>query len=126
MAESTAGKKTTTPRKPQDRKPKAVVVDITKTPGWDLLTPMSDIPVWDQTPLIDLVRGAMKGEQQEANGEVSFEMSAVGEIAKALLPFAVDQAEYTKFVSGPGALEKAMTLAMAWVGQMGESSSSES
>lgn len=115
--------KKTAPKAPQDRKPKALKADVTKTPGWELMKPFSDIPVWDQTPLISLVYSATSESDRE-DGE-TFSVAIVGEIAKALLAFAVDPDEYTKFVSGPGALERAMTLAMAWVGQMGESKGSE-
>lgn len=115
--------KKTTPKAPQDRKAKAVKFDVTTTPGWELMKPFTDIPVWDQTPLIELVYSA-SAESDKEDGE-TFSVGIVGDIARALLAFAIDPDEYTKFVSGPGALERAMTLAMAWVGQMGESKGSE-
>lgn len=115
-----------TAKTPADRKPKAVEVEeITNpedVPGWNLLKPMSEIPVWEQTPLIALMQDAFESSEQDGS---SFSIDLVGQLAKALAVHALDEAEYTKFVSGPGALERAMNLAMAWVGQMGEFSGSE-
>jgi len=54
-----------------------------------------------------------------------FDIRLIGQLGKAILPYAKDQAELTKFFSGAGAIERTATLAMAWVGQMGESSSSD-
>lgn len=118
----------TTPKAPQDRKKKAaeLVVDVTKTPGWDLMVPMEHIPVWDQTTLIAMLQDAVDHGEEGEDGSTSFDISVIGTIAKALQEYAVDRDAYLKFVSGPGALERAMTLAMAWVGQMGEFKGSES
>lgn len=136
-----------TPKKPADRKPKAVEEPKLlpeETPGWDLMKDMSDIPVWDQTPLIQLLQSAFDDADKKSDEEIdamtkeewelyqakegvkekSFDVNIIGELAKGIMPYAKDQAAYTKFVSGPGAMERAMTLAMAWVGQMGESGSS--
>lgn len=134
---------------PKDRKPK--VVEEPKllpeeTPGWDLMQDMANIPVWDQTPLINLLQSAFEDAdggktdeeidamtkeewelyQAKASAkEKSFDVNIIGELAKGIMPYAKDEAAYIKFVSGPGAMERAMTLAMAWVGQMGESGSSD-
>lgn len=118
--------KTTTPKVPQDRKPKKVKEDPSLTPGWDLLRPIAEIPVWDQTPLIQLLQDAFESEEDEGKGTRSFDVNVVGTIAKAMLDFSVDPDEYTKFVSGASAMEKALNLAMAWIGQMGESMGSGS
>jgi len=146
-------KKTTTPKAPQDRKPKVEKEPTPlpeETPGWELMRDFSTIPVWEQTPLISLMQtlgedgrpddgltdaeiDALSEEEFAAReaklktaGVKSFDINIIGEMAKALIPYAKDEAEFTKFVSGRGALEKTMNLAMAWVGQMGESASSES
>lgn len=57
--------------------------------------------------------------------EHDFDIRLIGELGKAILPFANDKAVLTKFMSGKGAIERTAELAMAWVGQMGESSSSD-
>lgn len=142
-----------TPKAPADRKVKAVEMadsikkDPTKTPGWHLMKPIDDIPVWEQTPMIQFMQEAMESSVEEVsneeyakmseeeraayNAEVeakgikkSFDIDMLGQLVKKLMDYAVDPAEYTKFVSGAGALERGMNLAMAWVGQMGESESS--
>lgn len=139
-------KKTTTPKAkaPTDRlapKEKARPQD---TPGFDLLKPFSDVPVWDQTPLLSMIQklhddrkgisneefAKMTPAEREAYNEsresfASVDINMLGELARALLPFAVDQDAYTKFVSGTKGMENAMNLAMAWVGQMGEFGNSE-
>lgn len=142
-----------TPKAPSDRKAKAseleaeIKKDPTKTPGWHLMKPIDDIPVWEQTPLIQYMQSAMETSVEEVsneeyanmseeerevyNAEVekkgikkSFDINMLGQLVKELRNYAIDEAEYTKFVSGAGALERGMRLAMAWVGQMGESESS--
>lgn len=122
---TTSTKKNTAPKAPQDRKPKAVEFDVTKTPGWNLLKPLSEIPVWEQTDIMDLFYSASDDEKEEADGTRSFDLGVVGKLAKAMMVFAIDEAEYLKFVSGAGAMERAMGLASAWIGQMGESKGSE-
>jgi hypothetical protein len=152
---ATAPKTTTTrkkaaPKAPADRLPKAeeMVVRPEETPGWELMKDLNDIPVWEQTPLVSMLQNvltdgedeklsdeeidAMTDEEFEAydkqrklNRVKTFDVNIIGQFAKALIPYAKDEAAFTKFVSGPAAMEKAMNLAMAWVGQMGESSSSE-
>lgn len=118
-----------TPKTPQDRKPKAAEVETPlspeEVPGWELMKPMSEIPVWEQTPLIALLQDAIEDGDDEGNGKKSFSVNIIGEMSKAMIPYALDEAAYTKFVSGSGAMERAMNLAMAWVGQMGEFGSSE-
>lgn len=120
--------KTTAPKAPQDRKPKAAAVETfapEDTLGWELMKPMGEIPVWEQTPLVALMQTAFEDSSKEDGEESSFSIDLIGQLAKALIPYAVDEAAYVKFVSGAGAMERAMNLAMAWVGQMGESISSE-
>lgn len=135
---------------PADRKPKVVEepkVAIEETPGWELMKPMTDIPVWDQTPLIGMLQSAFEDSEEdklsdeeidalteeeyvkytkERSQNRNFDVNIIGTLAKAIMPYAIDEAAYIKFVSGPGAMNRAMALAMAWVGQMGESESSAS
>ena len=125
-----AAKTTPKAKAPQDRKPKAAPVEEPlspeEVPGWELMKPMSEIPVWEQTPLIALLQSAFETSEEEEGSISSFSIDLVGQMAQAMIPYAIDQAAYTKFVSGPGALNRAMNLAMVWVGQMGEFESSES
>jgi hypothetical protein len=125
-----AAKTTKTPPKaPQDRKPKAAPVEEPlspeEVPGWELMKPMSEIPVWEQTPLIAILQSAFEDTKEEGEAQ-SFDINLIGELAKEMSAHAVDAEAYRKFVSGAGAMERAMNLAMAWVGQMGEFASSES
>lgn len=119
------------PKTPQDRMPKATEIEDTiltaeETPGWNLMKDFSEIPVWEQTPMIALLQDAIGDSTDEGEFVKSFDVNVIGQMAKAMIPYAKDEAEFTKFVSGTGAMERAMNLAMAWVGQMGESGSSDS
>lgn len=141
----------TAPKKPTDRLPKAAEeapLSPEETPGWELMKPMDEIPVWDQMPLIELLQNAFKDSDaadKKSDAEIdamskeewdlyqeklnskdrSFDVTIIGTLAKAIMPYAKDEAEYTKFASGAGAMQRVMNLAMAWVGQMGEFGSSE-
>ena len=110
----------TEPRKPQDHKAKAV--PDKKPDGWELLKPFADVPVWDQTDLIAIVQPLMASERKEGEevDMASFDLRLIGELAKRLKDFAVDEDAYVRFVSGPGALERAMNLGMAYVELLGE------
>lgn len=144
-------KKATAPKAPQDHKEKGEDVPRRPedTPGFDLLVPFSEVPVWDQVPLIQLLdeaidrsdtekmspeefaaltveeREAIKAEEAEKGEKRNFDLSVISTLTLKLREFAVNEAEYTKFCSGSGAMQRSMDLAMAWVGQMGESDSSE-
>lgn len=118
-----------TPKAPQDRKPKKEKAFRPEdVPGFDMLRPMSDVPIWDQTPLLALVSALH--EKADEKGELHMDKADVipllGEIGKAMLPFAVDEKEFTKFCSGKDALQNVMTLANAWVAALGEDESSAS
>lgn len=126
----TAAKKVT-PKAPQDRKPKAEEAEKPfipeEVPGWHLLKPFSEVPVWDQAPIISIVEelqgGAAEGAVIDARGEM---VNLIGKLAKALLSVAKDTDEYTKFVSGRDGLQNAANLAFGWVRNLGESEASES
>ena len=146
MAQTAAAKKTT-PKAPSDRKPKAATKPATtlveETPGWELLKSFEEIPVWDQMPLIALLDAATSDEtrnltkaeyaaltpeerkEMEEGKRASVDITILGDLTKKLKDFAVDEEEYTKFCSGSGAMQRSLNLAMAWVGQMGESIGSE-
>lgn len=147
MAQTAAAKKTT-PKTPTDRKPKAkaaapAVTRAEETPGWELLKPFETIPVWDQMPLIALLDAATSDEtrnltkaeyaaltpeerkEMDEGRRASIDITILGDLTKKLKDFAIDEDEYTKFCSGSGAMQRSLNLAMAWVGQMGESIGSE-
>lgn len=117
------------PRKaPQDRKPKAEPIKRPQdTPGFDLLKSVDEVPVWDQAPLLALVNELMgdakEGEEIELDQNTA--LMLMGEIAKAMVPWALDQKEFTKFCSGAGAMQRVMDLAMAWTAALGEEKSSD-
>lgn len=142
-----AAPKKAAPKKPTDRKPKGekakAVTRPEETPGWELLKPFSEVPVWDQMPLVQLLDNVISDSTRELTkaeyaaltpeerkelkeGKAqSVDLNMFGQLAKSLIEFAVDKEAYTKFCSGSGAMERSMTLAMAWVGQMGEAIGSE-
>ena len=126
---------TATPRTPQDRKPKATPPSPAAHPeGWDLLKPFDQVPVWDQTELLEIVKPLMSDaetvDETDDAGQrqrmMTFDTRLVGTLAKRLVDFAVDKDAYLAFVSGPGALERAIRLGVAYVDLMGESERSTS
>lgn len=124
---------TTSRKTPQDRKPKLAAVEATPivrpedTEGFELLKSIDEVPVWDQTPLLSLVNQLMgdakPGEEVQLDENIAILL--MGDIAKAMLPWAVDQKAFTKFCSGKGAIERVMNLAMAWTATLGEGESSD-
>lgn len=116
-----------TAKKPQDRKPKAEkIVRPEDTPGFNLLKPIDEVPVWDQAPLLSLVRNLM-GDAKEGD-EITLDddeaINVLGEIGRAMLPFSKDTAAFTKFASGKDALQNIANLAIAWTSVLGEEKSS--
>lgn len=102
---------------PQDRKTKAPAKAFPEQiPGWDLLRPFAEIPVWDQA---ELYAAAVHLSEMHDAGTID-QIKMVGSLAKAMLPFAVDEDEFLAFVSGPQAMLNAAPLVMAWAEQMGK------
>lgn len=121
-------KKKPAAKKPQDRKPKAEKINRPEdTPGFNLLKPFDQVPVWDQGPLLSLVHeiqgDAKDGEELELDENEVIRL--IGPLGKALLPMAKDPDEFTKFASGKQAASNIMNLAFAWMAAMGEGESSE-
>ena len=125
---------TTAPRKPQDRKQKTVAGPAEHPEGWDLLKPFDQVPVWDQTELLEIVKPLMgdaePGTEEDGKGQsidlMTFDTRIVGVLARKLADMAVDRDVYLAFVSGPGALVRAVNLGVAYAGQLGESGRSPS
>lgn len=117
-----------TPKVPQDRKPKAEKLERPEdVKGFTLLQPIDAVPVWDQAPLLSLVSQVTKDADEEGNLEVDDAQAIllIGQIGKAMLPFAVDAKAYIKFATGRTALQDVMTLAIAWTSVLGEGKSSD-
>lgn len=113
---------------PADRKPKAEkVVRPEDVAGFDLLKPIDEVPVWDQAPLLTLIR-SLYGDAEEG-AEITLDkdeaINIIGAIGRALLPFAKDEKAYTKFASGKEGLQKVADLAIAWTSVLGEDESSD-
>jgi len=124
---ATEKKKNKKPKAPQDRKPKAEKADRPEdTPGFDMLKPFSEVPVWDQGPLLALIneiRGdAADGESIELTETEAIRL--VGPIGRALLPMAKDPDKFTKFASGKKGASNVLNLAFAWMAALGEDKSS--
>jgi hypothetical protein len=118
----------TSRKTPQDRKPKAEkVVRPEDTPGFNLMKSIDEVPVWDQAPLLALVYELM-GDAKEGE-EVSLSdteaIPILGKIGKAMLPWAKDEKEFTKFCSGRDAMQRMAELAIAWTSVLGEDESSD-
>lgn len=119
---------TTSKKTPQDRKPKAEkIIRPQDTPGFNLLKSIDEVPVWDQAPLLALVNELMgdgePGEEREMDENLALRL--MGEIAKAMVPWAINREEFTKFCSGKGAMQRVMDLSMAWTAALGEEKSSD-
>lgn len=117
----------TSKKVPQDHKQKAAkIVRPEDTAGFELLKPIDEVPVWDQAPLLALV-AELTGDSDE-KGEIELGNSdavlLLGKIGKAMLPFAVNEKEFTKFCTGKEALQRVAELAVAWTATLGEDESS--
>jgi hypothetical protein len=119
---------TTSKKTPQDRKPKAEkIVRPEETPGFNLMKSIDEVPVWDQAPLLGLV-AELLGDAEEGSTISLSDSEAIpllGKIGKAMLPWAKDQAEFTKFCTGKDALQRIAELAVAWTTVLGEGESSD-
>lgn len=95
--------------------------------GFELLVPIDSVPVWDQAPLLSLVSRVTDSSDKEGKIEMdnADAILLIGQIAKAMLPFAVDAKQFTKFCTGKEALQDVMTLALAWTSVLGEGESSD-
>lgn len=117
----------TAPKKPQDHKPKAQKVERPEdVKGFHLLRSIDEVPVWDQAPLLALVADLTKDVDDDGNIEIenSKAVLLLGQIGKAMMPFAIDEKEFTKFCTGRTALADVAQLAIAWTSVLGEDESS--
>lgn len=116
---------------PADHKAKAngvqKIVRPEDVPGFSLMKSVDEVPVWDQAPLLALVYELM-GDAKEGE-ELSISdteaIPIIGKIGKAMLPWAKDEKEFTKFCSGKDAIQRIAELAIAWTSVLGEGESSD-
>lgn len=128
--------KTTAPRKPQDRKAsKSDVLQAQDAPpiGHDLLRPVSKLRSGElanaQADLIDIFAtiGIDLTEARDETVEIETTpevLRGIGRLGDFLESYADDLEGYIALDSGPGAQARISDLAMWFLGQMGESSSS--
>lgn len=127
MATDKKNKKGPQPKAPQDRKRKKDKQDRPEdVPGFNLLKPFDEVPVWDQGPLLEMIY-QIQGDAKDGS-EIELSESDVikylGPLGKALLPMAKDEEEFTKFASGKKGASNVMNLAFAWMAALGEDKSS--
>jgi hypothetical protein len=110
---------------PADRQPKAEKkIRPEDVKGWHLLKSIDEVPVWDQAPLMSLVQSLIGDAKEGDEIQVAMDAAILGDIAKAMIPWAKDEAEFTKFCTGRTALQDVANLAMAWTSVLGEEVSS--
>lgn len=123
---------TTTRKTPQDRRPAKAELDAAKqlafeeVEGHELLIPFSKVKGSDQARLMGrlmrmgLVSGDEGGEAETTNlADLDLEVVAdfIDYVAER---FAVDLAAFEEFTCGPGGMERALELSMAYAGELGK------
>lgn len=117
-------------RTPQDHKPSTT--DITEAKqarfdeieGHELLRPFSKVKGSDQVRLLGrLSRLGLISDDEGDAGAADLSGLDLEEIADLIdyvaERFAIDQAKFEEFTSGKGGYERAMTLAVAYAGELG-------
>ena len=118
-------------KSPQDRQPPAAEVvaeaqeRFDEVEGHELLRPLSKVKGSDQTRLMArLQRMGLLDEAKGDGGEVGFADLDLDEVADLIdyisERFALDSAEFDEFTCGEGGFVRALTLVMAYVGEMGK------
>ena len=118
-------------KSPQDRQlPAAEVVAeaqerFDEVEGHELLRPLSKVKGSDQTRLMArLQRLGLLDEGEGDGGEIGFDDLDLDEVADLIdyisERFALDSAEFDEFTCGEGGFVRALTLVMAYVGEMGK------
>ena len=93
-----------------------------KPDGWDLLKPFDQIPVWDQTDLLETVKPLIAAAESKGGLDLAnTDLRVIGDAAKQLRQSAVDDDAFMEFASGSKALNRIIDLAVWFVGQLGES-----
>ena len=118
-------------KSPQDRQPPAAEVvaeaqeRFDEVEGHELLRPLSKVKGSDQTRLMArLQRLGLLDEAKDDGGEIGFDDLDLDEVADLIdyisERFALDSAEFDEFTCGEGGFVRALTLVMAYVGEMGK------
>lgn len=117
---------------PQDRAPAQADVDAEKqvafseVEGHELLTPFSKVKGSDQARLMARLSrlGVTSSDAEDEGAEVDLADLDLDELADFIdyvsEKFALDSVAFDAFTSGQGGMERAMTLAMAYVGELGK------
>lgn len=118
-------------KSPQDRQPPTAEVvaeaqeRFDEVEGHELLRPLSKVKGSDQTRLMArLQRMGLLDEAKGDGDEVGFDDLDLDEVADLIdyisERFALDSAEFDEFTCGEGGFVRALTLVMAYVGEMGK------
>lgn len=118
-------------KSPQDRQPPAAEVvaeaqeRFDEVEGHELLRPLSKVKGSDQTRL--MARLQRLGLLDEAEGEAGqggiadLDLDEVADLIDYISErFALDSAEFDEFTCGEGGFVRALSLVMAYVGEMGK------
>ena len=118
-------------KSPQDRQPPAAEVvaeaqeRFDEVEGHELLRPLSKVKGSDQTRLMArLQRMGLLDEAKGDGDEIGFDDLDLDEVADLIdyisERFALDSAEFDEFTCGEGGFVRALSLVMAYVGEMGK------
>ena len=118
-------------KSPQDRQPPAAEVvaeaqeRFDEVEGHELLHPLSKVKGSDQTRLMARLQrlGLLDeaGEDAGQGGIADLDLDEVADLIDYISErFALDSAEFDEFTCGEGGFVRALTLVMAYVGEMGK------
>ena len=118
-------------KSPQDRQPPAAEVvaeaqeRFDEVEGHELLRPLSKVKGSDQTRLMARLQrlGLLDeaGDDADQGGIADLDLDEVADLIDYISErFALDSAEFDEFTCGEGGFVRALTLVMAYVGEMGK------
>ena len=118
-------------KSPQDRQPPAAEVvaeaqeRFDEVEGHELLRPLSKVKGSDQTRLMARLQriGLLDeaGDDAGQGGIADLDLDEVADLIDYISErFALDSAEFDEFTCGEGGFVRALTLVMAYVGEMGK------
>ena len=118
-------------KSPQDRQPPAAEVvaeaqeRFDEVEGHELLRPLSQVKGSDQTRLMARLQrlGLLDeaGDDAGQGGIADLDLDEVADLIDYISErFALDSAEFDEFTCGEGGFVRALTLVMAYVGEMGK------
>ena len=117
-------------KSPQDRQPPAAEVvaeaqeRFDEVEGHELLRPLSKVKGSDQTRLMARLQrmGLLDEAKDDGPGGIAdLDLDEVADLIDYISErFALDSAEFDEFTCGEGGFVRALTLVMAYVGEMGK------